>query len=258
MSDPKSHDGDSITALKAHIAELEGRIAEQERQHNLMIRSLFHDIKNPLAVTLGSLQVAKLVAGKDLSPKALRLLESAAEGGKIQLAMIHNLADQIKIEMGELTLLVEQFSPGAIVNRLFDRFAQAEPAKFFSYNSKDQEASVRGDSQAFERAVGNLLDHCMRHTRRGGKIKGEAGLDKSGNFWNLSVTDDGELLGADQFDSIFDRRNVGSSKALGARRDVGMGLSYARMAIRAMGGDLIAVESGDVGAKFILTMICRK
>ena len=222
-----------------------------------MIRSLFHDIKNPLAVTLGSLQVAKMVARKELSPKALRLLDSAEEGGMLQLAMIHNLSEQIKIETGEQTLFHDMFDPGVIVKSRLDKLMHLDLQREFSFEDRASGIHAVGDYAAFERAIINLFENCLKHTRKGGRIISVANKASRSNVWKLTVTDDGELLHPEQFDSIFDRHKITVTKNLGARRDIGMGLSYARIAIRSMGGDLIAVENGEVGAKFVLSLKCR-
>ncbi len=251
-------DTEAISRLNDRVAELEFSIAEQERQTNLMIRSFIHDIKNPLAVTLGSLQVAKLVEGKNLSPKAIRLLDAAIEGGAHQLAMIHNLSEQIKIEMGELTLIKEAFDPGLTLKKQIGIISQKESSRSFLLNESLLERMVLGDESIFERGVGIVLDHCIKHTNRTGSIVSETKFDEKKQIWTLTISDDGELLASEQLDNIFDRHKLPVIKNLGARRDIGMGLSYARTALRAMGGDLVAVENNGVGAKFVISLKCSE
>jgi len=254
MPEINSPDSKSITSLQARIAELESVLKEQELQNNLMIRSFFHDVKNPLAVTLGSLQVAKLVAGTNLSAKAMRLLNAAEEGSVLQLAMINNLSEQIKIDMGELTLLQERFYPGEIVAKIISKLETIELTKNFTFNDINSNLTTLGDSQVWTIIIKNVLENCVKHTIRGGRITCETFIDTHHNLWELVVSDEGEVLQPNEFEVIFDRHKIPSTKNLGARRDIGMGLSYARTAIRAMGGELKAVDNNGVGAKFILSL----
>lgn len=246
-----------IAGLQARIEELEAQLTARERQQNLSIRSIFHDIKNPLAITLGSLQVAKLIVGNSLSPKVLRLLNSAEDGGKAQLAMINNLADQIKIEMGELTILQEPFQPGTIVQKCFDQSAKIDTIKTFSFSDNAPAISISGDSQIFHRSVENIIDNCIRHTRKDCRIIGETDSSIPDSRWTLTISDNGEQIAEDQLEAIFDRRKLTLAKNLGGRRDIGMGLAFARTAARALGGDLQAVKNHDSGATFILSLPCN-
>lgn len=254
MHESKPSDTATVATLQAQIAELEARLKDQELQNNLMIRSFFHDVKNPLAVTLGSLQVAKLVAGASLSTKALRLLNAAEEGSVLQLAMINNLSEQIKIDMGESTQLQEHFLPGEIVSKILSKLEIVETSKYFTLNDRYSGVTALGDGQVWAVIVKNVIENCIKHTIRGGRIVCETCLDTPNNLWELIISDEGEVLGLDEFDIIFDRHKIPSTKNLGARRDIGMGLSYARTAIRAMGGDLRAVDNNGIGAKFILSL----
>jgi len=254
MNDQLPIDASSIESLQQRNAELEAKLTELARQNNLMIRSIFHDIKNPLAVSLGSLQVCKLVAGKELSPKALHLLQSAEEGSAQQLAMIHNLADQIKIEMGELTFQPEAVNANDLIRQQIENISNRETNRKFLLEEIDKNLAIECDRAAFKKALRNILEHSVKHTHRDGIIQCIIDSEEHSGKARISVADNGEALRAEHFEDIFDRTKTTNSKSLGERRDIGMGLSYARIAIQAMGGNLVAVPNNDHGARFVITM----
>lgn len=244
----------ATSRLRGRVSRLEARLREQDYQHNVLTRLLLHDLKNPLTVTLGSLQVARLAGGEALPPKVRRLLDAAEEGCAAQLAIIQNLSDLIRLESADFRLISRVFDPLPPVRRQVIAYQKLDPSKNYSFAEDAQCPPLWGDPEAFERIVRNLLDNAMRHTRTGGIIEIALDADTASNKGRLTLTDNGEAIPAGLLDAIFDRRSLALGQHSGARLDSGMGLAYSRAAARAMDGDLIALDAGGRGARFELIL----
>jgi signal transduction histidine kinase len=109
--------------------------------------------------------------------------------------------------------------------------------------------SARADRLVLRQALINLVDNAIKFSPPAGVIR--VRLSETRSMAVVDVTDTGPGVPADARDRIFDRfyRSDGS-KAIGA----GLGLSLARGAIEAIGGQLTLEHSGPGGSTFRITV----
>jgi K+-sensing histidine kinase KdpD len=234
--------------------DLKQKLADLQLRHDRLTRSFLHDLKNPLAVALGSIQVAKMTAGDSLAPRVKRLIDAAEDGCKSELTLMQNLSDSIKIDMGEFSSISSSYDPKFFIKKALDKVQSVDSSRTFTYHLPDTLPRTWGDTTAFERILDNLLENCLRHTKKGGNIHLSALMEEESHLLRIDVRDDGESITTDRLESIFDRHYLPAAHSHDARRDIGLGLAFARRAARLMNGDLIAIETQGQGAYFKLTL----
>jgi len=242
-----------IERYRTMAQRAERNLREEVYLNDSLMRTILHDLKNPLTVTLGNLQVIRMLSKDTFSEKTLRLLEAAEEGCRSQLTMIGNLADLTKLDSGALTYRPGRVDPVPVVKIHVESLSRLDSMKTYLLSDCEEPATLMADPEAFTRITRNLLENSMRHTRNGGVIRAAIAPEPPEKVVRITIQDDGETIPNEWLASIFDRRFQVLSDHAGKRRDVGIGLVYSRAAARAMGGDLVATPC-DSGARFELTL----
>lgn len=106
---------------------------------------------------------------------------------------------------------------------------------------------VRGEHVALEQVLVNLLQNAFDATGQGGRVSID--ITESGQFGQLSVTDNGPGLTDEQRSNLF--QPFATTKLDG----LGLGLVISQDIMRGLGGDLVE-EPVAVGARFTMRILC--
>ena len=112
---------------------------------------------------------------------------------------------------------------------------------------------VRGDRNALEQVLINLLDNAVKYGRQGGKILLSA-VEKDQREIQISVKDDGIGIPREDLPRIFERFyrvDKGRSQELGG---TGLGLSIVKHIVQAHGGQVWAESEPGKGSTFYFTL----
>lgn len=229
------------------------RLLEERYLNSALTRTILHDLKNPLTVTVGSIQLVRSFSREQLTERQEKLLSGAEDSCRAELAIIRNLGDLLKLEAGALTYRLYELDPIAILARQVAEVAQLDASKHYTFTPPNSPVRLSSDNEAFQRIVRNILENCMRHTQNGGSIEVTAEVDPASSEFVVVIHDTGEPVPDAFRDGIFLLRNQSIPDHPGRRGDVGMGLAYARAAARALRGDLVLLTCDD-GAIFRLAL----
>jgi signal transduction histidine kinase len=111
---------------------------------------------------------------------------------------------------------------------------------------------LHADAHQLGRALANLLDNAIRHTKDDGKITLVA--KQEGNKTVITLTDDGEGIAPEHLPHLFERfYRVDSARA---RKDggTGLGLAITRSLIEAQGGTLTLTSKPEEGTMATITL----
>lgn len=206
---------------------------------------LIHDMKVPLSFMMGSLQMLLEQKTGKLNRDQTDLVNLTLRGCRRLETMISNLLDVERLEEGKLEIKREVFSLRDSINERLKYWQQ--PARIQNKqliaNYHYPAANANCDRHLLERILENLLSNAFKHTREAsGRIELEvAGWDEPAGIL-FRVKDNGEGIPEAFFDRIFDKYAIVAGQELGLKSDTGLGLTFCKMAVEAMGGK-IWVES---------------
>ena len=234
-------------AAEAQTALLQ---AETERTRSVLLSSVSHDLRTPLAAIAGA--SSTLLRNPASLPAETRrdLLQSINDQSERLNRFIGNLLDMTRLEAGAIVLRRE-WQPveevvGAALGQVEGRLA-----------GREVETSVPAalplvaiDASLVAQALVNLLDNALKYTPAGSPIEIAARVEADALV--LEVGDRGPGLAAGEEQRVFEKfyRRAPENGQPGA----GLGLAIARAVAVAHGGRITAANRSGGGAVFSLTL----
>ena len=118
-----------------------------------------------------------------------------------------------------------------------------------------QSAAFAGDEELIRRLIVNVLDNAIRYSPAKGTVR--VALDRGGDVYAVSVSDQGPGIAAEAQSRIFERfYRVDTARTHDGASDggAGLGLALARWIAKAHGGDVKLVASSRLGSTFVITL----
>jgi two-component system sensor histidine kinase MprB len=221
-------------AFAAMTAALDQSVGAQRR----LVADASHELRTPLTSLTTNLE---LLAERPDDPSTPALAAAAlAEAGELRV-LINDLVDLARD--GQASFHVEDVRLDLAAERVAARAAGRAPG--LRYELDCQPTLVRGDPDALERAIGNLVDNALKWSPPDGCIR-IAAADGT-----VEISDDGPGVPADDLPYIFDRF-YRSAKAR-ALPGSGLGLAIVRRIADMHGGTVEAIPLQQ-GVKFRISV----
>ncbi|MCB8945151.1 MAG: GAF domain-containing protein [Ardenticatenaceae bacterium] len=230
---------------------------EQLRQE--MTHMLVHDLRSPLSVMKGSIEVLKSEVAELDRPLVESLVEYMEVSSERILKLVGDLLDIHQFESGSVPLQKAHYP----VDVLFaEVVAQFEPMlKEMNLTITVEVAEVMPmvcvDGNYMGRVLTNLVDNAIKYTEDNGRIRLWAHM-ADGRGLQLGVEDTGIGIPPEVQSKMFLKFHKDLS-GKGRRKGSGLGLSFCKLVVEAHGGQ-IWVESSGVpgeGSCFIIRLpIC--
>ncbi len=232
-----------LTALQRQRRELEKVNEEMSRQRTLAEIGKFslmmaHEVKNPLAIIRGSLDILKK-GGHDQETTAT-LYQYLDE----EISRINQLMEDFLLFARPKTPSFAPVEMESLVKNLVTRMELANRKRGVQLKTRIHHDAcvVHCDAQLLERAMGNLVKNAMDVSKSGQKITLDVALNKERWFFHLE--DEGPGIAEENLAEIFEP--FFTTKAKGT----GLGLALTREIILSHGGRITAGNLPERGAYF--------
>lgn len=248
----------SATAIEraslAEAIEAARASAETERVRNVLLASVSHDFRTPLASILGAATSLSEFGGRFTPERRADLLASIREEAERLDAMVRNLLAITRLEAGALDVRRDWVDVGDIVERVADLARRRGARQTITVELADERPLVRADAILIEQALANILGNAVLHCPAETHVA--LGLDTTAKDVEITVTDDGPGVPAEILPTVFDKFVRGDRRQGDGGIGHGLGLAIARGIAEAHGG-AIRVESpvaGGRGSRFVMTL----
>ncbi|MCX6006218.1 MAG: HAMP domain-containing sensor histidine kinase [Chloroflexi bacterium] len=172
--------------------------------------------------------------------------------------LIDDLQELSLAEAGELKLYCEIEEAPDLINQAMSAVQAKAAGKGLSLN-RDVPAGlpeVYVDFLRIKQVLLNLMENAIAHTPKGGAITVAA--IENGDMIEMSVTDTGEGIPADELQNIFERFHRVDKSRTRATGGTGLGLTIARSFVEAHGGKITAQSETGKGSRFSFTIPVSK
>ncbi len=217
---------------------------ELNRFRDDMAHMLVHDLRSPLAVLRGSLELMENDIRAGNVDGARRWLGAAQSGSDRMLRLIDQLLDISKLESGRMTTEIREVEAAALFEETAQRFAALarEIDVRLQIVIPPDLPPLQVDPALMGRVLGNLVDNALKFTDNGGVIRlwARQEPEEGGGAILLGVSDTGPGISPEAQPLLFQKFQHSSTQ--GRRRGTGLGLPFCKLAVEAHAGH-IWVES---------------
>jgi signal transduction histidine kinase len=226
--------------LKAE--ELARRERQLRTERAAILATISHDVRNPLAVILGSARAAIQNRAND-NPRLFRRIESAAlQAGSLvdQLSDLHSL-DGTGIALdrrpGDLRRTVEAAK---------DQMEAVVRGHVLRYTAPAEPVMVDYDERRIQRVLQNLIGNAIKYSPEGGDI--EIGVQVQSSSAAISIRDHGIGIPEADRGRVFERGYRADS--VGAIPGTGLGLFISSEIVKRHGGSIRCSAAEGPGTLF--------
>ena len=217
----------------------ESREAQIARQSQKLQKTLFdsvsHELKTPLAAMTAALQQPEPDCS-ELQQAARRLTRT-----------VDHLLDATRLESGLLQPVREWCDPAELVREAIAASGLNDSA--VRINIAKNLPAISVDSRLIQQALGSLLSNAIAHGKSEQPIEVSAARDDS--MLVISVADHGPGLAPGEENKVFEKFYRGPQTRPGG---LGLGLSIARQLVEVHGGQIIAQNQENGGARFSIRL----
>ena len=256
--------------IKHHAEELEQRVEVRtqelqaanlqleaaSRHKSQFLANMSHELRTPLNAILG---YAELILDEIYGevPETIRdVLERVDKSGRHLLGLINDVLDLSKIEAGELTLSLNDYSMKEVVHTVLTAVESLAAEKKLTLKvtvAPDLSHGI-GDERRIAQVLLNLVGNAIKFTEVGEvRIQAQA----SDGAFLVSVSDTGSGIALGEQQKIFEEFQQIDNSITKTKGGTGLGLAIAKRIIEMHGGRIWVESTPGQGSTFSFTVPVR-
>jgi len=237
--------------------EEKGRELEVASKHkSQFLANMSHELRTPLNAILGYTELILDSIYGEMPAKAHAVLERVQVNGRHLLGLINDVLDLSKIEAGQLTLSLSDYSLGDVVHGVVAAVEPLAAEKRLAFRAEvaPDLPPARGDERRLSQVLLNLVGNAIKFTDKG-EVKIAASV-ANGSF-TVAVCDTGPGIAASDQAKIFEEFQQADNSSTRQKGGTGLGLAIAKRIIEMHGGRLWVESSLGQGSTFSFTLPIR-
>lgn len=213
------------------------RLAALEKLRDDLVHMVVHDMRSPLAVLAGHLQLLRDSALERLDEEEAEDLNGAERATDVLRRMANELLDVSRLEEGQLPLRREEHDLAALVVTVVNDLGSVARERAIQLELPAV-ATTLCDASLIHRVLENLLGNAIKHTADGENLRVSVAADAQ--RVRVEVADSGPGVPAEARQRIFEKfATLGATST--TQHSAGLGLAFCKLAVEAHGG-AIGVE----------------
>ncbi|MEM8860118.1 MAG: PAS domain-containing sensor histidine kinase [Chloroflexota bacterium] len=251
LKDADSH----INGLLIVFRDVTEQVEREEWQREFT-GMVVHDLKNPVSTLYTGFEWMRHIA---MNEDTEMIIENGRRVSQQLLDMIDSLLDMARMEAGRLSTDLEAINVGHIAHEQLDTLLPLSNKKQIklSLQVDPNVEPVWGDRSMVRRVIANLVDNALKFTPAQGQVSVVVLPDKiSSNTigdCRIMIADTGKGVPTEDRERIFSRFEMVGGRGK-SHRGTGIGLSFCKQAIEAMGGQIWVEDNPGGGSRFVFTL----
>jgi signal transduction histidine kinase len=228
------------------------RVAELEEMKSTYLRLASHELRTPVGVARGYVDLAQSGELGILAQPAREALKQVSESLRDADAILTEMVEIARMQEGRRLLRVDMLDLRETVREAYQRIAPLTTRHHVLISQPESPLWIEGDRLRLRSAVRNLLENAIKYSPEGGEIR--CALNETQGMASVTVSDRGLGIQPSQVEKLFRRFERASQAAPGGIPGTGLGLHLAREIARAHEGDLKVSSSPNAGTSFVLSL----
>jgi signal transduction histidine kinase/HAMP domain-containing protein len=220
------------------------------------LANMSHELRTPLNAILGYTELILDKIYGDVPGEIQEVLERVEQNGRHLLSLINDVLDLSKIEAGQLTLSLNDYSMKEVVQTVVTAVESlaAEKNLELKVTVSPEVDNGRGDEQRISQVLMNLVGNAIKFTEEG-EVKVEA--KTSNDTFVVSVSDTGPGLSESDQLRIFEEFHQVDATSTRKKGGTGLGLSIAKRIVEMHGGRIWVASTVGKGSTFSFSLPVR-
>lgn len=237
-----------INLLLLDRQKMKADFRKQEIASKKMLSNISHDIKTPLTVILGYLEIMRLSNDEDV------MLQKVEQKAKQVMDLIDQFFTLAKLEAGDKNIELVKTNISELCRENVLGYYELLMQKDFTVDIviPEQTIFVWGDKESIDRILCNLLSNAIRYGSNGKYIG--LFLREEKDFVFVDVIDKGKGIEKQFATSVFERLYTMEDSRNRSIQGNGLGLTIARNLARQMGGDILLQSEPEVQTVFTVKL----
>jgi signal transduction histidine kinase len=241
---------DDLRMRASELAQAYQKLAEQELARREFLTNVAHELRTPLMVASGYLQMLQrgmvdaeqMSAGVDAISRNVQQIVTLVNDILFLQEMELVLPEFQAVDMDQVAqIVVDKYTPKAEERNVALRF---DPNPSLS--------PVSGDAKSLERALMALVDNAIKFSPKGGDVTIQ--FDQKDEYVCVSVVDQGIGIKEENMPRVFDRFYHLEKSGNNLFGGIGLGLAITRQVIEQHQGKLDVKSEAGKGSTFTLTL----
>lgn len=229
-----NHQKKDLLSQKASLNESNEKLLKLDAYKQNLSAMLIHDLSNPLHVIKASTTNDNIIANADQ-----------------MIIMVDNLLTIQKIEDDKLQIDLFDYQLSYLIDKAIkqnERFLKKHKIDLISNIRSD--IFINADSFLLERVLQNLISNAVRFTQALGKITIDAQVLEQNKIL-IRVCDNGVGIEESDLKTIFEKYKQINNQN---KHNYGLGLSFCKLAVESMGGEISVRSKKGQGSTFSFTL----
>jgi signal transduction histidine kinase len=221
---------------------------KEKRQGEEFVAMITHDLKSPVTVINGYLQMLKMGVYGPLSELLENVVDQMDQSGERLLSMIEELLEVYQMEMGNININRGLHDIGNILGTCYrDNIKGArDKGLIFTLSVEEGLPPANLDEKQLVRVFNNLVGNAVKFTPSGGEVS-LSGMASEGNLI-VHVDDTGIGIPLKDIPKVFNK--YFRSKSASGYKGTGLGLAISRAIVEGHGGVITVDSTEGQGSRF--------
>lgn len=245
-----------LSAAKQRLESQSERLRRTNAFKGEVLGKVAHDLKNPLGVIFGRMEMLSELIAADALPKesAQTQIDHVRQTVRRLTAMIDELVSDAMADADDIAVRDDPVDLTTLVREVADaNRASAERKEQSLSLSVEPGLVVCGDTERLREAIDNLVSNAIKYSALGGAIGVAAAQE--GEEAVIRVADEGPGLSPEDSGRLFGRFQRLSAKPTGGESSTGLGLSIAKRIVDLHKGRIfVETPASERGAIFTIAL----
>lgn len=224
-------------------------LSELEEQRDNLVHMIIHDLRTPLSVVQGNLDLVENCAAKIPGFQDFQMPLHDANQATVELIhMVSNLLDISRMEDGKMPLNLKSNNLAEMLGQCGKLMSVKAEQKEISLTVEANPIELACDSELIQRVLVNLTANAIKFSPPESSVRISSQPNAGQHV--INVVDSGPGVPPDYQSKVFEK--FGQVDAYQDRKkfSTGLGLTFCKLAIEAHGGDIGVESDGEHGSRF--------
>ncbi|GAC17305.1 hybrid sensor histidine kinase/response regulator transcription factor [Paraglaciecola arctica] len=241
-----------ITERTKEIALKVEQLKQQQILKDRFFSNVSHEFRTPLTLTIGPLETILKECGAQLDVKIKNLTFTALNNAKTMLALVGQVLDINRLEVGQLSLRVSQHDIAELIRVNYERFlpwAEQHQQRLTLVNCENPH-DIYCDLDQIDKCISNLLSNAIKYSGKHTDITME--LIQQPQQLGIRITDNGHGIHSSNIEQVFERYYQEESSKGESTKGTGIGLALVKELVELHHGEIELQTEIEQGCQFTI------